>query len=443
MSLVNYHDISLDLELSLGARVKVAYKTKVIRTREGDEERIGEWQDALRTFDIAPALRDQVDLDYLIAFFRGRLGPSFAFKVRDPLDYTADIEQFGVGDGVTTTFQLVKGYASGNHRTIRPILLPDVPVAVYINHVLVSSGLYTCDPLSGLVSFGSPPHRGAVVSWSGTFRVPVRFETMQLYISFAMYQRFDAHIMLVEERAAFDTTFILAEAEPADFEEAIFPTMFSEGSESGPQYDAVVSVGSSGVNQRTGQFQAPRVCFRVDQSVRSLEEMRELLTFFHARRGRLVGFRALDFTDYHAVDALLGTGNGSVRVFQLTKYYMLGGFSQGRAIVKPSIPVAIYVDGVLMNDVRVVETSQGTEVFSGDGTGPHHVTVDGSNGVVIFATAPPLGSLLQWTGAFYVPVRFDTDELDISLEGFDVQTWSQIQLLEIPTMMQPITLTRV
>ena len=126
MAIPNFHDVSLELELSLGARVKVAYQTKVIRTREGDEERIGEWQDALRTFDITPALRDQADLDYLITFFRGRLGPTFAFKIRDPLDYTADVEQFGVGNGVSTTFQLAKNYRSGAARNIRPILLPEI-----------------------------------------------------------------------------------------------------------------------------------------------------------------------------------------------------------------------------------------------------------------------------------------------------------------------------
>lgn len=440
-----FHNVSLSHELSLGARVKVAYQTKVIRMREGEEDRIGEWQDALRTFDLSPALRHQADLDILLAFFRARLGPVYAFKLRDPTDYVANFEYMGVGDGLRTTFALTKNYTSGlagdNHYTVRAINLPDTGFLLYTGNDIVAPSQYTIDNELGVVAFLNSPAPGVSIHWSGTFQVPVRFSMMQMPTSYAMYQRFESQILLVEQRVPI-YLYTLAEAQPGDFEEVLFPPTFAERSESGPQYDAIISSGASGIDQRIGQFLAPKIAFQVDQAVQSLSDMEVLLRFFHARRGKLVGFLALDYTDFQARDHLFAIGDGTTASFQLTKTYSSGGFSQVRPITRVVYPTAIYIGGVLVTDVQVLDTENGFEVLRGTHLITPLASVS-STGIVQFTTPPGNGVELRWTGMFYVPVRFDTDELDLTLDGPDVTSWSRIGLVEIPTTMTAVNIADI
>ena len=56
---------------------------------------------------------------------------------------------------------------------------------------------------------------------------------------------------------------------------------------------------------------------------------------------------------------------------------------------------------------------------------------DPATGIVTFAAAPPSGVIITAGFAFDVPVRFDTDELDIDLSTFDAGGIPQIPLIEI------------
>jgi uncharacterized protein (TIGR02217 family) len=56
---------------------------------------------------------------------------------------------------------------------------------------------------------------------------------------------------------------------------------------------------------------------------------------------------------------------------------------------------------------------------------------DPTTGLVIFTSPPPSGAVITAGFAFDVPVRFDTDELDIDLSTFDAGGIPQIPLIEI------------
>jgi uncharacterized protein (TIGR02217 family) len=58
-------------------------------------------------------------------------------------------------------------------------------------------------------------------------------------------------------------------------------------------------------------------------------------------------------------------------------------------------------------------------------------TCDPATGTMAFAAAPPAGAVITAGFAFDVPVRFDTDELDIDLSAFDAGGIPQIPLIEI------------
>ncbi len=112
-----------------------------------------------------------------------------------------------------------------------------------------------------------------------------------------------------------------------------------------------------------------------------------------------------------ATDQVIGTGNGARTQFQLTKRYGAAFDPYLRTIAKPvagSVRVAV-------NGVALV-------------TG---LTVDVTTGTIGFAAAPANGASVTAGFLFDVPVRFDTDRLDIELNGFDGAEAPSIPLLEI------------
>lgn len=139
--------------------------------------------------------------------------------------------------------------------------------------------------------------------------------------------------------------------------------------------------------------------------------MVELIAFFRARRGRAYGFRFKDWTDHQALAQSLGVGDGSARAFQLVKHYPSGGVVETRVIAKPVAgTVKLYRDGVLS-----------TSGWS----------LDPATGLVTFTNAPAAGVQLTADFTFDVPVRFDSDQMDITIETYQLGTWGQIPVVEI------------
>lgn len=108
------------------------------------------------------------------------------FLYRDRLDSTADAEQFGVGDGVEDTFQLSKlSVVDGvsYQRNVYALYAPDAAdpaTAVESTPTITIDGTptaaFTVDPDRGEVVFDTPPANGAVLRWSGSFSIWVRFD---------------------------------------------------------------------------------------------------------------------------------------------------------------------------------------------------------------------------------------------------------------------------
>lgn len=105
-----------------------------------------------------------------------------------------------------------------------------------------------------------------------------------------------------------------------------------------------------------------------------------------ASYGSAIPFRFKDFTDFEAVDEVIGLGTGASQVLQLTKTYSFGTLDLVRIIAKPSL-VTVYEDGVLISP-----------------------SVDLTTGLVTLTAIP--ASIITWSGEFDVPVKFDDDRLD-------------------------------
>jgi uncharacterized protein (TIGR02217 family) len=197
----------------------------------------------------------------------------------------------------------------------------------------------------------------------------------------------------------------------SDFAEVQFPNDIAYGASGGPMFLTDVVTTVSGYEQRNSKWSQSRAKYNVASGVKTETQWQTLIAFFRARRGKAVGFRFKDWSDYKAENMQIGVGDGSTTEFQLVKIYASGPVAVSRNITKPVAgTVDIYVDSILQS--------------SG-------VSVDTTTGIVTLSSAPSMDEEITADFEFDVPVRFDTDEMAISMDSFDAGNWSSIPLIEV------------
>jgi uncharacterized protein (TIGR02217 family) len=190
------------------------------------------------------------------------------------------------------------------------------------------------------------------------------------------------------------------------FHDVRFPDAVARGATGGPEYSTDIVSVASGYEQRNQNWQLARGRWDISTGIRTREQMAEVIAFFRARKGRALGFRFKDWSDFQAeAEALAPTG--SALVWQLVKRYASGGNEEARVITKPV---------------------QGTVVVRVDGnvTSP---TIDHLIGRVTFASEPVAQPYADFE--FDVPVRFDSDHLAVTMRHFDSAIVPSIPLIEI------------
>jgi uncharacterized protein (TIGR02217 family) len=211
---------------------------------------------------------------------------------------------------------------------------------------------------------------------------------------------------------------------PDTFHEIRFPTDVARGARGGPQRRTDIVTLASGREHRNARWSQSRRSYDAGYGVKTLDALHAVVTFFEERRGRLTGFRWRDRLDCRsgppsqipqAIDQVIGTGDGTTRSFQLVKRYGAVHAPWTRIIAKP-----------VAGTVRVAVA--GVEKVT-----PADFTVDAATGLVTFAVgkAPASGAQVTAGFEFDVPVRFDTDELEIDLSAFAAGDIPKIPLIEI------------
>jgi uncharacterized protein (TIGR02217 family) len=208
------------------------------------------------------------------------------------------------------------------------------------------------------------------------------------------------------------------------FHEVLFPLDIALKSAGGPQRRTDVVALGSGAEQRNARWANSRRRYDAGYGVKTYDALSQVVAFFEERRGRLYGFRWRDRLDNSSAapdaavaptDQAIGTGDGGTATFQLTKTYGSLYAPYQRAIVKPVAgSVRVAVDG----------TEQGE---GGD------FTVDTTTGMVTFLAGhiPATGASVTAGFLFDVPVRFDTDYLEVDLSAFAAGAIPKIPLVEI------------
>jgi uncharacterized protein (TIGR02217 family) len=208
------------------------------------------------------------------------------------------------------------------------------------------------------------------------------------------------------------------------FYEVLFPIDISLKSSGGPQRSTeIVSLGS-GREERNARWAHSRRRYEAGYGVKNFEVLAAVVAFFEERRGRLFGFRWRDRLDHSSaasgaapgpLDQAIGTGDGTTVRFALARIY--GGVHAPyvRPIVKP-------VPGSVRIAVAGVEVENGTAF-----------TCDTSTGVVTFQPGhmPAAGEAVTAGFLFDVPVRFDTDYLEVDYAAFAAGAIPKIPIVEI------------
>jgi uncharacterized protein (TIGR02217 family) len=271
-----------------------------------------------------------------------------------------------------------------------------------------------------------------------------------------------------------------------DIDEVQFPPDISEGAVGGEMWATIVVAGSSGKEQRNSLWDVPRMHWEVSQGLRTPTQGLALKSFWLNRQGKARGFRFKNWDDYQATnEPLVPTGAPTV---QLIKSYSDGVFSMVRNIFKPqenltaltlrrntvnyasfaldtttgivtmtadasfsisaitkassavitvtghtfSAGQVIYIDGVN----GMTEINGQTAIITATGANTITVPID-STGYSTYTAAGTVAKYIQpsevldWSGEFDIPARFDTDSLRLSLVSSQIREWNDIPVVEL------------
>lgn len=215
------------------------------------------------------------------------------------------------------------------------------------------------------------------------------------------------------------------------FHDVRFPLRLALGTRGGPVRRTDIVNLSNGREARNQRWRDSRRAYDVGSGVRSVADLYAVLAFFEARAGALHGFRFRDPMDNTsagpdtqptALDQVLGKGTGSQAAFSLIKTY-------ADALPDPG------VEGAGGWQRRIAKPVAGTVLVAVNERAalPADFTLDATTGTITFAAGklPPAGATVTAGFSFDVPVRFQHDRLDVSLEAFRAGRIPSIPLLEI------------
>ena len=210
----------------------------------------------------------------------------------------------------------------------------------------------------------------------------------------------------------------------AGFHEVRFPLDIALGSRGGPERRTEIVTTATGREERNARWAHSRRRFDAGYGVKTFAKLAEVVAFFEERRGRLFGFRFRDRMDWSSaagnaaptpLDQVIGTGTGTGAAFQLRKQYGSDFAPYARIITKPA-PASVRIA------VAGVEKAFGVDY-----------DLDAATGVVTFRAGkiPANGAPVSAGFTFDVPVRFDTDFLEVDLSAFEAGAIPGIPLVEI------------
>lgn len=217
---MSFEEVQFPTDISYGSQGGPQFSTTISVQAAGHEKRNIDWAQARYTYDVAYGVKDQSLMETLITFFQAMAGRGYGFRYKDHLDYKStasmataigDTDQVCkntvtggyVGDGSTTTFQIMKTYSGGAQTRRREITKPvSGTVVVSLDDVSQNASPlgWSVDTTTGIITFTTPPGSNVVVKAGYEFDVPVRFDTDEISARWVDYELLTTSVPLVEVR---------------------------------------------------------------------------------------------------------------------------------------------------------------------------------------------------------------------------------------------------
>lgn len=105
------------------------------------------------------------ELRRLVGFFNARRGGFDSFLFTDPDDSSVTAQSFGLGNGVTTQFQLMRTFGGFDE----PVYDLNGAPQIYKAGALQTVTTHYTISASGIVNFTSAPAAGQALTWTGSF----------------------------------------------------------------------------------------------------------------------------------------------------------------------------------------------------------------------------------------------------------------------------------
>lgn len=202
-----------------------------------------------------------------------------------------------------------------------------------------------------------------------------------------------------------------------EFDEVRFPTDVSYGSSGGPIFKTQVFEGYSGTEKRNIDWASPMMQFDVAYGIKTDAQMSAVIEFFNAREGKLRGFRYKNWANYQISNGIIAVGNGLDSRLPLIRTY---GFPATQTYKRLYKIVQGSVTGVSIGAESLTEGED--------------FVIDYNSGEIIFETTRIPGEGIPVKAVnleFDEPVRFDTDDLQITIEAFNNNSIGQLPLVGI------------
>ena len=192
------------------------------------------------------------------------------------------------------------------------------------------------------------------------------------------------------------------------------PIDVERGAKSSPMFNTTLITLANGFERRNQNWSLPRQNFDISYGISLKPDLDAVIDMFYAVKGMLDGFRMKDWADFEIGETegtddttrqTIGLTDTSNATFQIFKEYIAGITTFSRTIKK----IVVGTLRVWVNNVEVFEGGGGSQFAIDNDTGI--ITLGAT---LVAQSATPVAVITE----FDVPVRFNTDLLNINTEVF-------------------------
>lgn len=214
----------------------------------------------------------------------------------------------------------------------------------------------------------------------------------------------------------------------ASFDNIRLPENIEQGAHGGAQFQTSLIPMTGGAEQRNVDWAYSRATWNIGYGIQSAFDFNVVHAFFYARRAKGHGWRFKDWSDYQLNQEVIAIADGQTTSFQIIKTYeALGPAPYTRKITRPVDGTSFAFD--LNTNIYLVPSTV-VVYINGSVQSPSTYSV-ALGGIITFNFTPATNALIAVSCDYDIPVRFDSDNFDLSLELYNAGVVQPLQIIEL------------